>query len=110
VTALQLPCPFLQGPVELTRERAKHIAEQHPELLPAHLDRIGATLARPDKIRRSIRSDHGKLFSRWYADLLGGKHVVVVVMTDSEDRGRHWVVAAYLARRLAEGVVEWQPS
>lgn len=33
-------CPYLQGEVELTDERETHIAEQHPDLLPEHRDRL----------------------------------------------------------------------
>ena len=106
----RLPCPQLGAEVELTPERERHVAEQHPDLLPAHRDRIGATLAAPDLVRRSARFGNAKLFSRWFADLRGGKHVVVVVVSDATPGGRHWVVTAYLARRLAEGAVEWQRS
>jgi len=37
----------------------------------------------------------------------GGKHVMVVVVSAPAD-GRHWIITAYIARRLAEGVVEWK--
>ncbi len=106
----RLPCPHLGADVELTPERERHIAGQHPDLLPARRDRIGATLAAPDLVRRSVRFGNARLFSRWFADLADGKHVVVVVVSDVTPGGRHWVVTAYLARRLAEGVVEWQRS
>lgn len=106
----RLPCPQLGADVELTPERERHIAEQHPDLLPAHRDRIGATLAAPDLVRRSARFGNAKLFSRWFEDLRGRKHVVVVVVSNVTADGRHWVVTAYLARRLAEGAVEWQRS
>ncbi len=64
------------------------------------------TLADPDQVRRSVRFGNARLFSRWYDDL--GKHVVVVVI--SEPDGRHWIVTAYIARRLAEGETEWKRS
>src|SRR5271170_129832 len=32
--------------------------------------------------------------------------VVVVVVTSGEG-GRHWIITAYIARKLAEGEVEW---
>ncbi len=35
-----LPCPYLQGEVELTNEREEHIAEQHPDILPAYRDSL----------------------------------------------------------------------
>ena len=76
-------CPYLQGEVELTEERERHIAERHPELLPEHRERIAETLADPDQVRKSTRFGSAKLFSRWYTDLREGKHVVVVVVSDA---------------------------
>jgi hypothetical protein len=99
------PCPYLHSEVELSLERERHIAERRPDLLPEHRDRISMTLADPDEIRRSRRFSGAKLFSRWYPDLKGGKHVVVVVVDSGA--GRFWVITAYIARRLAEGEVEW---
>jgi hypothetical protein len=104
------PCPYLGGNVDLTAEREEHIAEHHPDLLPAYRERIIRVLEEPDQVRRSSRCVHARLFSRWFPDLLGGKYVVVVVMTDARTPARHWVVTAYLARRLAEGGVEWRRS
>jgi hypothetical protein len=43
-----------------------------------------------------------KLFSRRFSDVKGGKHVVVVVVSSGED-GRHWIITAYITRKLAEG-------
>jgi hypothetical protein len=101
-------CPYLGGEVELSHERETHIAERHPDLLPGHRDRILQTLADPDQIRRSKRFGAARLFSRWFSDL-GGKHVVVVVVSAGDD-GRHWIITAYIARKLAEGEVEWARS
>lgn len=98
------PCPYLDGEVELTPERENHIRERHPDLLPKHRDRMMETLAEPDEVRRSARLATAHLFSRWF-DIIG-KHVVVVVV--SEASSRHWVVTAYLASKLAPGVVEWK--
>lgn len=104
------PCPYLNGEVDLTEERERHIAERHPDLLPEHRDRIANTLAKPDQVRRSIRFGNAKLFSRWYTDLRQGKHVVVVVVSQLEPGQRNWIITAYIARRLAEGEVEWKRS
>ncbi|MHB8380906.1 MAG: hypothetical protein ACYDC3_01000 [Candidatus Binataceae bacterium] len=103
-----LPCPYLKGEVEWTVEREQHVARRHPDLLPQHRERIGQTIAYPDQVRRSVRFPAARMFSRWYTDLRGGKNVVVVVMDGSA--GRHWIVTAYIARRLAEGEVEWKRS
>jgi len=106
----RFPCPHLDGEVELSEERQRHIAERHPELLPAHLDRVSQTLADPDVVRRSAKFGDAHLFSRWYDDVRTGKHVVVVVVSRDATPARHWIVTAYLARKLAEGGVEWERS
>src|SRR5271168_475412 len=99
-------CPYLGGAVELSEERERHIAAGHPDLLPAHRALLGTTLAYPDQVRRSSRIRNAKLFSRWYNDLNGGKHVIIVVVIEPGDSGRRWIVTAYIARRLAEAAVE----
>jgi hypothetical protein len=44
-------CPHLQGEVECTDERERHIAERYPDLLPEHRERIAQTLAEPEQVR-----------------------------------------------------------
>jgi hypothetical protein len=105
-----IACPFLKGDVELTEERERHIAEQHPDLLPEHRDYILKTLADPDQVRESVRFANARMLSRWFEDLRGGKHVVVVVVSDAAPAGRHWVITAYITRRISEGGVLWQRS
>ncbi len=105
----RLPCPYLQSEVELTEERERHITRKHPDLLPEHRQRIAEALADPDQVRRSSRAGRSRLFCRWYDDLKGGKHVVVVVVSEKEV-ARHWVITAYLTRRLTQGALEWEKS
>ena len=87
----------------------RHIAERHPELLPDFRDRIRMTLADPDQVRRSERSASARLFSRWFDDIMSGKHVVVVVVSEASPR-RNWVVTAYAVSKLGQGGVEWTRS
>ncbi len=96
--------------MELSEARERHITENHPDLLPEHRDRIGETLADPDEVRRSRRMGNARLFSRWYPDLLRGKHVVVVVVSEPAFRQRPWMITAYIARRLVEGEQIWRRS
>jgi hypothetical protein len=42
------------------------------------------------------------------ADVRQGKHMVAVVVSELGPTERHWIITAYMARRLAEGEVEWQ--
>jgi hypothetical protein len=101
------PCPYLNADVELTAERERHIAERHPDLLPEHRQRIADTLATPDQVRRSSRYANSRLFSRWFESVRHGKHIVVVVVSEYGPHERHWIITAYLARRLAGGEIEW---
>ena len=100
-------CPYLNAQVELTDEREQHITERHPDLLPEHRQRIVDTLADPDQVRRSSRFANARLFSRWFESIRGGRHVVVVIVSESAPGTRHWIITAYIARRLAQGEIEW---
>jgi hypothetical protein len=106
----RFPCPYLQAEVELTKERERHIAERHPDLLLEHRARIADTLDDPDQVRRSLRLRNARLFTRWFDTVRGGKHIVVVVVADVAASRRHWVVTAYMARNLTEGDIEWTKS
>jgi hypothetical protein len=109
VNMTRFSCAYLSGEVQLSGEREAHITQRHPDLLPEHRERIGTTLADPDQVRRSQRFGAAKLFSRWFSDVKGGKHVVAVVVSSDED-GRHWIITAYITRKIAEGEVEWARS
>ena len=104
----KFPCPYLKGNVELTKERERHIAKRHPDLLPKYRKKMIETIAQPEQIRRSKRFGNAKLFSRWYTDVRKGKYVVVVVVSEPDAMSRHWIITAYLTRRLVEGEVEWK--
>ena len=99
-------CPYLAEDVELTPERRNHIVRQHPEMGTDFDQIIKSALSDPDQVRRSRRMGNARLFSRWFADVRGGKHAVIVVVSEV-DAGRSWIITAYLARRLAEGEAEW---
>ena len=105
---MEISCDYLGQDVELSEERISHITGRHPDVLPDNLARIEGTLADPDVVRYSIRSNNARLISRWFPDLRNGKHVVVVVATDTFPRVRHWVVTAYLTSRVPTGEIEWQ--
>ena len=70
------------------------------------------------KIHRSIAemtadqlwAANARLFTRWL-DVISGKYVVVVVVSDSGPNARHWILSAYIAQRLSKGdTVEWRRS
>ena len=100
-------CPYLDAQVELTEERERHIAEQHPDLLPQYHRCIADTLAKPDQVRKSRRLANARLFTRWFESVRGGKYVVVVTVSERVPGVRHWFITAYIARRLA-GEIIWK--
>lgn len=104
------PCPYLQSEVGLSEDREKHIADGHPDFLPTHRDKIITVLSDPDEIRRSSRFPNARLFTRWFDVIRGGKFVVVVVVSESAPKSRHWIVTGYIARKISGGEVEWKRS
>jgi hypothetical protein len=96
--------------VELTDERRQHILDKHPELLPVHLDRLVDTVADPDEVRRDTRFPNTRLFSKWFEASERGKHVIVAVVSNEKPIERHWIVTAYVSRRVRQGVSEWKRS
>ena len=79
-----------------------HILSRHPELSNILHDCLEAALSDPDEIRRGLHVQASHMFVRWFHAILGGKHVVVVVVTDPHPV-RDWVVTAYVAADSAKG-------
>jgi hypothetical protein len=96
--------------VELTDERRQHILSKHPDFLPKHFAQLAETLASPDEVRRDNRFPATHLFIRWFESVKGGKFVVVAVVSDPPPQERHWIVTAYIARKLVQGAIEWKRS
>ena len=84
--------------VELTDERCAHIAQYHPDVVP-FLDRLAQALRAPDMLRQSTQDPNVVVHYRYFADILGGKYLAVVVKTDA----RRFVLTAYLTRRIRTG-------
>ncbi|MBR8829047.1 MAG: hypothetical protein DSM107014_14305 [Gomphosphaeria aponina SAG 52.96 = DSM 107014] len=100
-------CPYLDGEVELTLDRELHIIERHPDLGKAYQEKICDTLAKPDEVRSDLRFQNTLLFSRWYPNLRKGKYLVVAVVTDILPQERHWIVTAYMTRKITQGEMIW---
>ncbi|WP_071527357.1 hypothetical protein [Nodosilinea nodulosa] len=103
------PCPYLSTTVELSAEREQHIATNHPGTLPDYLEQLHETLANPDQIRSSERDESALLFSKWFASIRTGRHLVAVVVGEANS-SRRWIITAYTARKLAGGQVLWQKN
>ena len=101
-------CSYLNGEVELSDERERHITSNHPDLLPDYLAQVGLTLAEPDQVQRSLRMSAAHMFCRQFEEVRQSKYIVVVVVSESTPMARHWIITAYITRRLANGEVEWR--
>jgi hypothetical protein len=99
-------CSYLGVDVELTDEREQHIIETHPGTLPDYLEQLTETLADPDQIRQSDRDPSAFMFSKWFATIRTGRHVVVVTVNQPEPL-RYWIITVYTARKLAGGKEIW---
>ncbi len=102
------PCPYLKADVELTEEREQHIADRHPDLLPEYRDRVADVMVDPDAVLRDADYPNTRLFYRWFEDLIGGKHVVAAVISETSLSVRHWIVTAFLSRKPPKGDLEWK--
>jgi hypothetical protein len=105
-----LDCPFLGAVVELSDERLAHAVASHLGDAGEWHERMGMVVRDPDMVLASGRPRE-LLFSRHEPQ---GLSLVVIVVSDpvpSEATPlRHWVVTAYLARRLPRWRVLWQRS
>ena len=97
-------CPYFDDEIILTDERINHIRQHHPDLLPEYRKFIDDVIQNPDSIRRSKRMSNGYLFSKWCAEVQNGKHVIVVIVSESD---RKWVITSYISRKLPQGDMIW---
>ncbi len=88
-------------------ERENHISNNHPDLLPKFLSQIELTLANPDQVNRSLRMSTARVFYKKFDEISQGKFLAVVVVTESMRITRHWIITAYITRRVADGEIEW---
>ena len=100
------PCPHFADTVECTDERYAHILEGHSDLVLRYWERVSETLAYPNRVFRSDQDPNGTVFIRWYDDL--EKNILAVVISDAN--GRHWLITAYMTRKMPKGEVLWVRS
>lgn len=86
--------------VELTDEREAHIRRFHPDAVP-FLGSLAEVLRTPDVRCPSTQDSTVVVYYKYFAKILGGKYVAVVVKTND----RWFVLTAYLTRRLRTGMV-----
>ena len=100
---LKFQTPYLEQLVELSEERAQHIAERHPDLWLERSERLGEALRDPDWIQTDARDQRGnkRIFVRKYTYL----YTVVVVIVETQYA---WVIHASRISRRLKGDILWQ--
>ncbi len=78
--------------------------------MAGHLRRVVESIREPDAIRRSRWDEQARVLHRWYADCMGGKHLVVVVRLEPGRARWGKVLTAYLSSREPRGAMEWKRS
>jgi hypothetical protein len=101
-------CPYLDSIMELTEEREKHIISNHPDLLPDHENQMAEASKDPEEVRRNKKFFNARMFCRWFDSIRAGRYVVVVVISEAETLNRHWIITAYLSRKITHGENEWK--
>ena len=100
---LTIRTPHLELPIILTAERARHSAEQHPDLWYARPERLEEVLQDPDWIQTDARDSRGnkRIFLKKYTYL----STVVVVVLESEYA---WIIHVSRISRQLKGEILWQ--
>ena len=98
---ISFACSFFQSSVELTQERADHIATQHPDFFPKYAMRIPETLLEPDLVRQDPNRPDCKQFIKFYAHL----NTIVAVIVTTE---RNFIGTAYNTSKVPQGGILWQ--
>ena len=97
-----LECPYLGRSVELTDERAAHIAATHEVDAATILESIPLVVAAPQVAFQAEHDGRQYLLAREIDRPTGTKHIVVIIVAQTEP-DRLWIVTAFIARRLPGG-------
>ena len=81
-----------------TLERKKHIILYHPDIKP-YFSKLKDVFLKPDEIRISKSDARVLLFYRYFANILGGKFIVVTVKVNE----RSFILTSYLSNRMLSG-------
>ncbi len=84
--------------VELNEKALTHIKEHHP-IMEQYLGYLKEILLNPDEVRYSVRSQRVLLFYRYFANIEGGKYIVVVVRVNKKNH----VLTTYLTDKIKSG-------
>ncbi len=92
--------------VELTDERWLHIVTEHP-IMNDYREKVALVLSDPDYVKRSKRDKDVLLYYRYFADILDGKFLLVVVKKDEQ---RSFILTGYVTRSIMKGESLWERS
>jgi len=89
--------------ITLTVSVYEVIAFKHPEV-KRFFELVTQTLADPEVVRKSVTDPRVRLYYRFYAGVLDGKFVVVVV----KRADGNYVSTIYATDKMKEGEIIWQ--
>jgi len=92
-------CPALDGVVEVSEERLTHVRLTHPESFEVVRANLARVLSQPDVVYHAEHNDRERMFACSIPPM-PGHFVVAIVVTDETAPTRHWVVTAWVGRRL----------
>jgi len=91
--------------VRLTKERLKHLFDNHPEM-EGQLENIETTLASPEIVIRSNSDESVELFYEFYTNTeVGDKWLCVVLKNLQND---FFVITAYFTDKIKKGEEVWK--
>ena len=68
---------------------------------------VPVVLSDPDYVKRSKRDEHVILYYRYFAEILGGKYLLVVV---KKEPAGSFVLTGYVTRSAMKGDTIWERS
>ena len=89
--------------IKLSNERWRHITTVHPEI-ERYRKEVEETVSDPELVKQSLYSNEVTLYYKCYPNILGGKHIAVVVKLNENK----FVITAYITDRIKEGKILWE--
>lgn len=88
--------------VHLNREKFIHIKQKHPEV-KSFIEKIPEVLKLPDLVKLSKKDAEVHLYYKFYNEIFGGKHLLVV--TNSK---RKTILTVFVTDKIKVGETIWQ--
>ncbi len=88
--------------LRLDAAHRQHLLVEHPEVRP-YLGRVSEVVRAPEWVKRSRRDPTVYLYYRFYADILGGKYLLVVAKVGP----RPAILTCYVTDTVKHGEILW---